>query len=176
MSSSEFHGNGHETHSAACRLVVRRDGSLEEILQFVVSGLEAGQQVVALASPECLKEIAHGVGQNGLKPDALARNGRLVLLAAPDCLSFLSKPEVPHRGPLRRNGSILRWVSDWSWAYGNGIHPGHLAEMQTRLHEYVRSLTPLSMCTVQCENLGRSSLLAVLAEHRRAARGAVAAV
>jgi hypothetical protein len=127
--------------------------------------------VVAVAAPGCLKEIAHGVGENGLKPDALARNGRLVLLAAPDCLSFLSKPNPFQRGPLRRNGSILRWVSDWSWAYGNGFHPGHLAELQQRLHGYVRSLTELSLCTVDCEHLERTSLLAVLAEHRRAARG-----
>ncbi len=163
-----------ETHQASCRLVVRKDKSLEEILQFVVSGLEAGQQVVALAAPECLKEIAHGVGENGLKADSLARNGRLVLLAAPDCLSFLSKPEPFQRGPLRRNGSILRWVSDWSWAYGNGIHPGSLVKIQQRLHDYVRSLTQLSLCTVHCEKLERTSLLAVLAEHRRAARGMAA--
>jgi hypothetical protein len=75
---------------------------------------------------------------------------------------------------LRRNGSILRWVSDWSWAYGNGIHPGSLVEIQRRLHDYIRSLTQLSLCTVQCENLQRTSLLAVLAEHRRAARGMAA--
>jgi MEDS: MEthanogen/methylotroph, DcmR Sensory domain len=171
MSSTEIHGNGHETHAASCRLVVRKEKSLEEILQFVVSGLEAGQQVVAVAAPECLKEIAHGVGESGLKADSLARNGRLVLLAAPDCLSFLSKPDPCHRGPLRRNGSILRWVSDWSWAYGNGFHPDNLAELQHRLHEYVRSVTQLSLCTVDCEKLERTSLLAVLAEHRRAARG-----
>jgi MEDS: MEthanogen/methylotroph, DcmR Sensory domain len=171
MLPTAIHANGLDAHQAPCRLVVRKDKSLEEILQFVVSGLEAGQQVVALASPECLKEIAHAVGENGLKPDALVRNGRLVLLAAPDCLSFLSKPDPFHRGPLRRNGSILRWVSDWSWAYGNGIHAGKLVELQYRLHDYVRSLTELSMCTVHCENLERTSLLAVLAEHRRAARG-----
>jgi hypothetical protein len=167
-----INGSGLETHQAWCRLVVRKDKS--EILQFVVSGLEAGQQVVALAAPGCLKDIAHGVGDSGLKPDALVRNGRLVLLSAPDCLSFLSKPEPFHRGPLRRNGSILRWVSDWSWAYGDGIHPGSLVEIQQRLHDYIRSLTQLSLCTVQCENLQRTSLLAVLAEHRRAARGMAA--
>ncbi|HET7841354.1 MAG TPA: hypothetical protein VFM21_07105, partial [Terriglobia bacterium] len=89
-------------------------------------------------------------------------------------LSFLSKPDPFQRGPLRRNGSILRWVSDWSWAYGNGMHHNHLLELQHRLHEYVRSLTQFSMCTVHCENLERTSLLAVLAEHRRAARGLVA--
>ncbi len=174
MPSVSPHANGLETPQLSCRLVVRKDKSLEEILQFVVAGLEAGQQVVALAAPDCLKEVAHRVGENGLKPDALARNGRLVLLAAPDCLSFLSKPNPFQRGPVRRNGSILRWVSDWSWAYGNGIHQNSLTEIQYRLHEYVRSLTQLSMCTVHCENFERTSLLAVLAEHRRAARGLVA--
>lgn len=174
MSSVASQANCLETHPPLCRLVVRKDKSLEEILQFVVAGLEAGQQVVALAAPDCLKEIAHGASESGLKADALARNGRLVLLAAPDCLSFLSKPEPFHRGPVRRNGSILRWVSDWSWAYGNGIHQNSLTEIQYRLHEYVRSLTQLSMCTVHCEKLERTSLLAVLAEHRRAARGLVA--
>jgi MEDS: MEthanogen/methylotroph, DcmR Sensory domain len=165
-------GNGHEHHPGSCRLVVRKNKGLDEILQFVIAGLEVGQQVVAMASPACLKEVARGVGETGMKPDALLRNSRLVLLAAPDCLAFLSKPQDSfQRSPLRRSGSILRWVSDWSWAYGNGHHESCILEYQNRLHEYVRSLTTLSLCTVHCENLERASLLAILAEHRRAARG-----
>lgn len=169
-------GNGREPHGGSCRLVVRKSEGLEEILQFVIAGLEVGQQVVAMASPTCLKELARGVSETGMKPDALLRNSRLVLLAAPDCLAFLSKPQDPfQRSPLRRNGSILRWVSDWSWAYGNGHHGSCILQFQHRLHEYVRSLTSLSLCSVRSENLERTSLLAVLAEHRRAARGAAQA-
>lgn len=135
-----------------------------------------GQQVVAMASPACLKELARGVSESGLKPDAMLRNGRLVFLAAPDCLSLLSNFQEPfQRGPLRRNGSILRWISDWSWAYGNGTHPESILEYQHHLHEFVRPLTSMSLCTVHCENLERTSLLAILAEHRRAAKGQASA-
>jgi hypothetical protein len=172
MPPTPGNGNGNEHHTGTCRLVVRKGKGLEEVLQFVIAGLEVGQQVVALASPRFLKELASGINEAGMKPEALIRNSRLVLLAAPDCLTFLSKPQEPYqRSPLRRNGSILRWVSDWSWAYGNGHHESCILEYQNRLHEYVRSLTSLSLCTVHCENLERTSLLAILAEHRRAARG-----
>lgn len=165
-------GQGLAPQVASCRLVVRNNKGLGEILQFVVAGLEVGQQVVAMAAPACLKELAQGVSENGMKPDALLRNSRLVFLAAPDCLPLLSKSQDPfQRGPLRRNGSILRWISDWSWAYGNGTHHSSILEYQHRLHEFVRSVTSLSLCTVHCENLERTSLLAILAEHRRAARG-----
>jgi MEDS: MEthanogen/methylotroph, DcmR Sensory domain len=172
MLSSPGNGNGHEVHADLCRLVVRKTHGLEEVLQFAVSGLEVGQQVVAMASPSFLKELARGISDTGMKPDALLRNSRLVLLAAPDCLEFLSKPQDPlQRSRLRRNGSIMRWVSDWSWAYENGHHESSIFDYQARLHEYVRSLTTLSLCTVHCEHLERTSLLALLAEHRRAARG-----
>jgi MEDS: MEthanogen/methylotroph, DcmR Sensory domain len=159
-------------HTGSCRLVVRKNRGLGEVLQFVVGGLEIGQQVVAMASPACLKELARGISESGLKPDAMLRNGRLVFLAAPDCLSLLGNSYDPYqRGPLRRNGSMMRWISDWSWAYGNGTHPESIHAYQHDVHEFVRPLTSMCLCTVHCENLERTSLLAILAEHRRAAKG-----
>ena len=102
-------GNGHDRREGSCPLVVRKNKGLDEILEFVVAGLEVGQQVVALASPSCLKEIARGISDTGMKPDALLRNSRLVLLAAPDCMEFLFSPrDRLQRSRLRRNGSILR--------------------------------------------------------------------
>ncbi len=71
-------------NGTACRLVVRQEQSLTEVIKFLVAGLEVGQQVVALAGPRCLKEIARGLSENGLRPDALLRNGRLVFLTAPE--------------------------------------------------------------------------------------------
>jgi len=65
---------------------------------------------------------------------------------------------------------VLRWVSDWSWAYGREQAPAAVLQYQYRVHDFVRSLTRLSLCTVHCEKLGRSSLLAMVADHRRAAR------
>lgn len=132
-----------------------------------------GQQVVALGGPTYLKDLARALSENGLRPDAILRNSRLILLTAPDCLSQLSIPLDPlQRSPLRRNGSVLRWVSDWSWAYSNGAGAGKLLNCQRKLHDFVRSLTPLSLCSVHCEGLERSALLALLADHRRAAKGA----
>ncbi len=162
-------GSETPTSAHACRLLVRKERSLAEIWQFVVSGLEIGQQVVALGGPACLKELAHGLSDHGLRPEALLRSGRLVFLTAPDCLSQFAKGRDPfERGPLRRNSSMLRWVSDWSWAYGNGASASTILDHQKRVHGFIRALTPLSLCTVHCENLGRSSLLAMLADHRRA--------
>ncbi|PYV09590.1 MAG: hypothetical protein DMG23_10390, partial [Acidobacteria bacterium] len=90
---------------------------------------------------------------------------------APGCLSQLTKPGDPtRRGPLHRNASLVRWVSDWSWAYGNGADPVMILDYQKRTHHFIRSLTALSLCTVHCEKLGRTSLLAMLADHRRATR------
>ncbi len=154
-----------------CRLVVQKEDTLAEISQFVIAGLQIGQQVVAMAAPDCLKVIAQGLNQAGLHPEALLHNGRLVFLTAPDCLSQLSRPEDPRqRGPLRRNGPLLRWVSDWSWAYANGNLRGGILHHQRRIHEFIRSLAALSLCTVHCQKLERSALLALLADHRRAAR------
>jgi DcmR-like sensory protein len=158
---------------APCRLVVRTKEGSPEILNFVVAGLEAGQQVFAVAGAARLKELAHRLGENGLRPDTLLRNGRLVFLTAPACLPTILKPgEEFQRGPLHRNGTLLRWVSDWSWAYSNGSDLPTVLSYQRRIHEVVRSLTSLSLCTVDSEKLERSSLLAMLADHRRASRGA----
>jgi hypothetical protein len=136
-----------------------------------MAGLEIGQQVVVVAGPSCLKDLAGSLTENGLKPDALLRNGRLIFLTAPKCLSQLSHPdEILQRGPLRHTATLLRWVSDWSWAYANGTNPAQILDYQRRVHDFARSLTALSICTVHCQKLERSSLLAMLADHRRAAR------
>ncbi len=157
---------------ASCRLVVRREKGLAEILQFVAAGLEVGQQVVALAGPTYLKDLAHALGESGLRPESLLHNGRLIFLTAPNCLGQLLKSRDPfRRGPLQRNGSVVRWISDWSWAYPNGADHRSIIDYQQRIHDCIRSLTAISLCTVHCEKLGRGSLLAMLADHRRATRG-----
>jgi|SRR5579863_62350 len=157
--------------SAACRLVVRTKEGTPEILDFVVAGIEAGQQVFAMAGASRLRELAHHLGESGLRPDTLLRNGRLIFLTAPGCLSTILKPgEQFQRGPLHRNGTMLRWVSDWSWAYTSDSALPAVQEYQRRVHEVVRSLTSLSLCSVDSEKLERSSLLAMLADHRRASR------
>jgi hypothetical protein len=154
-----------------CRLVVRKEKGPAEVVQFVIAGLEVGQQVVIVAGPACLKDLARGLTENGLRPEALLRNGRLVFLTAPDCLSQLEDPEkILQRGPLRRPMSVVRWVTDWSWAYANGIDAATILDYQRRIHEFARSLTALSLCTVHCGKMERGSLLAMLADHRRAAR------
>jgi hypothetical protein len=58
-----------------CRLIVRKEKSLSEILQFSTAGLEIGQQVVIMAGPICLKDIAHGLGEMGLKPTPCSTAG-----------------------------------------------------------------------------------------------------
>jgi hypothetical protein len=163
----------HHAAESSCRLVVRNDAAAAEILQFAMAGLEIGQQVVVMADPTCLKEIARRLAENGVRAEALLRNGRLVFLTAPECLSQLTSPgEILQRGPLRRQLSVVRWVSDWSWAYANGTPPATLLDYQRRVHDFVRSLTDLSLCTVQCGRIERSALLAMVADHRRAARAA----
>jgi hypothetical protein len=157
----------------ACRLVVREQKGLNQILEFVTAGIEIGQQVVAMAGPTCLKDLAQVLTENGLRTEAVIRSGRLIFLTAPECLSQLVLPHNPlKRGALRLNGSVLRWVCDWSWAYANGHEPGIVLEYQCRVHDFVRTLTRLSLCTVHCGKIGRSSLLAMVADHRRAARPA----
>jgi hypothetical protein len=154
-----------------CRLVVRKEKGPAEVVEFVVAGLEVGQQVVVVAGPACLKDLAHSLTESGLRPKSLLRNGRLIFLTAPDCLSQLEDPEkILQRGPLRRTMSVVRWVTDWSWAYANGADTATIVEYQRRIHEFSRSLTALSLCTVHCGKMERSSLLALLADHRRAAR------
>jgi len=158
-------------HNVACRLVIRKDKAPAEVLQFVISGLEMGQQVVAVAGAGCLKDLARSLTENGLKTEALIRNGRLVFLTAPDCLAQLIDPQqIVQRGPLRRMSSLVRWVTDWSWAYANGTDSATILAYQKIVHDFVRSLTAVSMCTVHCGNTQRSSLLAMLADHRRAMR------
>ena len=158
-------------HGDGCRLIVVKEKGLPEILQFVRAGLEIGQQVVVVAGPTCLKEIARSLGDNGLRPDSLLHSGRLVFLTAPNCLAELFGSRDPlQRSPLHRHGTVIRWVTDWSWAYANGNDPEVIRAYQRRIHEFVRPLNALSMCTVRCENLGRTSLLAMLADHRRAAK------
>jgi hypothetical protein len=154
-----------------CRLVVRGEGGLADVFEFISAGLEIGQQVVAMAGPCCLKDIALGLGEIGLRPEVLLRSGRLIFLTAPDCLPQLVLPQDPlKRGALRLNGSVLRWVSDWSWAYENGKSAATILNYQYQVHDFVRSLTRLSLCTVHCEKLARNALLAMVADHRRAAR------
>ena len=162
---------GPAAHENTCRLVIGKERSLAEILQFVIAGLEVGQQVVVMAGASCLKEIARGLAENALRPEALLHSNRLVFLTAPNCLSELLKRTDPlRRSPLHPNGSMMRWVSDWSWAYSNGSEPGSVLEHQRRIHEFIRPFNALSLCTVHCEKLGRGSLLALLADHRRATR------
>ena len=159
--------------AASCRLVVRKDKAPGEVMQFVVSGLEMGQQVVVVAGAACLKDLARSLTENGLKAESMIRNARLVYLTAPECLAQLADPQqITQRGPLRRTSSLIRWVTDWSWAYSNGMSPATILGYQRVVHDFVRSLTAVSMCTVHCVHDARSSLLAMLADHRRAARPA----
>jgi hypothetical protein len=154
-----------------CRLVIRKEKSLSEILQFSIAGLEIGQQVVVMAGPTCLKDIAHGLGETGFKTDALLHSERLVLLTAPNCLAELLRPSEPlQRSPLHRHATVMRWVTDWSWAYGNGCDAATIRDYQRRLHEFIRPFNALSMCTVLCEKVQRSDLLAMLVDHRRVAK------
>jgi hypothetical protein len=65
----------------------------------------------------------------------------------------------------------MRWVTDWSWALSKGDGLEVIRDYQRRLHDFIRPLNAISICTVHCEKLGRASLLAILANHRRATRG-----
>ena len=155
----------------ACRLIVRKKPGPAEILPFVVGGIEIGQQIVVLAGPTWLKDLARTLSENGLRPQALIRNRRLVFMTAPDCFVRLAKWGDPlQRPPLQRNGSIVRWISDWSWAYRNGTNPASILAYQRRIHSCIQDLSAISLCTVHGEKMERSSMLAVLVHHRRAAR------
>jgi MEDS: MEthanogen/methylotroph, DcmR Sensory domain len=152
-----------------CRVVMRKDANLTEVSRFVIEGLQIGQQVVAMAGPAFLRELARSLGESGMRPEGMLRNGRLVFLTAPNCLPALLKPdESSQRGPLRSNAPLLRWVSDWSWAYGRNRELTAVVEFQRRVHDFIRSLDALSVCTVQNAQLDRNSMLALLADHRRA--------
>jgi hypothetical protein len=164
------HG-GLAAQADACRLVVRKEKSLSEILNFVIPGLEIGQQVVIVAGPTCLNDIARGLSENGLRPDVFLHSGRLVFLTAPDCLNELLRAADPlQRSPLHLHGTVMRWVTDWSWALSKGDGLNVIRDYQRRLHDFVRPLNAISLCTVHCEKIGRASLLAILANHRRATR------
>ena len=154
-----------------CRLVVEKEEGSSEVLQFIAAGLEIGQQVVVIAGPTCLKDLAFSLTEKSLRPNILIRHGRLIFLTAPECLSLLAHPqEILQRGPLRRTVSVLRWVTDWSWAYANGTDPATILDYQRRIHDFTRSLSALSLCTVRCGKMERTSLLGMLAGHRRAQR------
>src|SRR5487761_27301 len=155
-----------------CRMVVRDDPSLTQVSQFVIEGLQIGQQVVAMAGARFLRELAQDLSQSGFRPDAMLRNGRLVFLTAPNCLSMLLAPDDPlQRGHLRQNAPLVRWVSDWTWAYRKTAEPMAMTEHQRRAHEFVKSQGALSLCSVNSQLLDRNAMLALLADHRRVAKG-----
>lgn len=162
---------GLSAQTGGCRLVIREREGASEILQFVTAGLEVGQQVVIVAGPACLNGIASGLSEKGLRPDVFLHSGRLVFLTAPDCLNELLRAgDALQRSPLHRHGTVLRWVTDWSWALTKGDGISVIRDYQRRLHDFVRPLNAISLCTIHCEKMGRASLLALLAEHRRATR------
>ena len=156
----------------SCQLVVRQQEGPAECLKFILEGLEVGQQVVAMAGAGCLTSLARALGETGLHLQTLLRSGRLVFLTAPDCVNQFSRSDGPlHRSPLRRPAPMVRWISDWSWAYSNGQAPSLLLDYQHRVHELIRKLDALSLCTVHSSALERRALLAVLGDHRQALKG-----
>ncbi len=64
----------------------------------------------------------------------------------------------------------MRWITDWSWVYGNGSDVATIREYQRRVHEFIRPFNAISMCTVLCEKVQRPDLLAMLVDHRRVAK------
>ena len=155
-----------------CRLLIRRQPNPAEVLQFVSSGLEVGQQIVVLATPAWLKDLAAALTANQFRPDILLRNGRLIFLHAPDCFAKLTRRNDPlDRDSLRLNGSIVRWVSDWSWAYENGRSPAEILHYQRYIHSRIHQATALSLCTVHCSDMERAFVLKMLVQHRCAMRG-----
>jgi hypothetical protein len=156
-----------------CHLIIRKTPDPSEVLEFVLSGLEVGQQIVALAGPDWLKELGRSLSEGGLRSDILVRTGRVIFLTAPDCFMELARrDDVLRRSPLRLNGSIVRWISDWSWAYNNGTNPAAILTYQRQIHNRIRQMTALSLCTVHCSRLERSSMLKMLVHHRHAIRAA----
>ena len=154
-----------------CQLVVRRQEGPAEFLRFILEGLEVGQQVVAMAGAGCLKSLASALNHTGIQPQSLLRNGRMVFFTAPNCFAQFKRPEAAMPRPaLRPQGQIVRWVSDWSWAYSDGRPAQTLLDYQHHVHELIRTLGSLSLCTVHCSALPRRALLAVLADHRQAVR------
>ena len=159
------------SQGCVCKLITRREKGPAEVMPFVIGAIEVGQQVVVMAGPTFLKELASNLSDRGLRSNALLHNGRLVFLTAPGCVAQLVKAGDPlQRSPLRRNGSMIRWVSDWSWAYALGSDASAIIGYQHLVHEFAQSLGAISVCTVCCEGQARNTLLAVLADHRRAMR------
>jgi hypothetical protein len=164
---------GFAPQADACRLVLRKEKGLLEILQFIIAGLEIGQQVVMVAGPTWLNDVARGLSENGLRPDTLLHSSRLVFLTAPDCLNELLRAGDPlQRSPLHLHGTVMRWVTDWSWAVSKGDGLNVIRDYQRKLHDFIRPLGAISLCTVDCAQVGRASLLAILANHRRSTRTA----
>jgi len=171
METEQSNHMGFGSQPDTCRLLVRKEKGLFEILKFIIAGLDIGQQVVIVAGPTCLNDIARGLTENGLRPDVFLHSGRLVFLTAPDCLNELLRAGDPlRRSPLHLHGTVMRWVTDWSWALSKGDGLNVIGDYQRRLHDFVRPLNAISLCTVHCEKVGRASLLAILANHRRATR------
>lgn len=165
----ESKAGGAAKMAGGCKVVMQKDQS--PAIQFVIEGVQIGQQVVVMGGPGFLRELARGLGECGLRPDISLRNGRLIFLTAPGCISTLMKPDDPlQRGSLRANAPLLRWVSDWTWAYGKASEPAQAAEFQKRVHDFTRSLGALSLCTAFDAQLDRNSMLALLADHRRCSR------
>lgn len=167
-------GDSNTKNCGACKVVFRPDQGVAPVAQFVVEGLQIGQQVVAMAGPRFLRELARCLTESAVRPEILLRNGRLVFLTTPGCISTLLKPDDPlQRGvPVRANAPLLRWVSDWSWAYASGMEPSRALEYQRRVHDFTRSMGALSLCTASEAGLDRNSTLALLADHRRSLRPA----
>jgi hypothetical protein len=156
----------------SCQLLVRQHDGPMDFFRFLQEGLEVGQQVVALAGATCLTNLSRALNASGFQTQNLLRSGRLVFLTAPDCIEQLKKPDGPvQRAALRRQSPMVRWISDWSWAYSSDRPANLLIEYQQRIHGLVRSLEALSLCTVDSSSLPRRALLALLADHRRAVRG-----
>jgi DcmR-like sensory protein len=159
----------------SCQFVVRNEDALFASTQFIIAGIEAGQQVFAMAEPARLKNFAGRLTGKGFRPDALLRNRRLVFLTAPNCMSTMfTSDELLRGGPFLRNGSPLRWLSDWSWTCDTSLELRPILKFQRSIHDFVHSVAGLSLCTVHGECLERSSLLALMADHRRTAKPATA--
>ena len=83
METEQSNHMGFGSQPDTCRLLVRKEKGLFEILKFIIAGLDIGQQVVIVAGPTCLNDVAHGLNENGLRPDVFLHSGRLVFLTAP---------------------------------------------------------------------------------------------
>ena len=46
----------------SCRLLVKGEGHIQ-VIEFIVAGLEAGQQVLILGAPDFLKQIGQQLGE-----------------------------------------------------------------------------------------------------------------